>query len=186
MLLAGIYPEIEKNLTILPDFIIAGSIRDMLPQDGIIIGSSLAQSLNIDLGDSLRIFTGELRNTLFGSVPRTLQVKVIGIFELKSELDTSLVLAHHDLVARLLRFPVGHTQSIRIKPNDLFNVTNIGYSIIDNEVLNEQGYYFSTWYQTHGTLFQAIQLEKRIIGLLIFLIVTVACFNSNFFCTLFV
>jgi len=177
MLLAGIYPELEKDISILPDFVIAGSIYDMLPQEGIIIGSSLSQSLNINLGDSLRIFTGELRNTLFGSVPRTLQVKVVGIFELKSELDTSLVLAHHDLVAKLLRFPSGYTQSIRIKPNDLFNVTNIGYSVIDYEDLNEKGYYFSTWYQTHGTLFQAIQLEKRIIGLLIFLIVTVACFN---------
>ena len=177
MLLAGIYPELEKNISILPEFVVSGSIYDMLPQDGIVIGSSLSQFLNIELGDSLRIFTGELRNTLFGSVPRTLQVKVVGIFELRSELDISLVLAHHDLVTKLLRFPTGYTQSIRVKPDDLFNVSEIGYSIIENIDLNEQGYYFSTWYQTHGTLFQAIQLEKRIIGLLIFLIVAVACFN---------
>ncbi|MEK9649819.1 MAG: lipoprotein-releasing ABC transporter permease subunit [Gammaproteobacteria bacterium] len=177
LLLAGIYPELEHQLSILPDFIIHGDIYSLSSQDGILIGSSLARSLNIEIGDSLRILTSELRGSIFGSIPRTIQVKVVAIFELKSELDASLILGHHDLVTKLLRYPEGTTQSIRIKPRDLFAVTETGYMILDDFELNEEGYYFSTWYQTHGTLFQAIQLEKRIIGLLIFLIVTVACFN---------
>ena len=62
------------------------------------------------------------------------------------------------------------TQSIRVKPINLFNVTELGYEILKEPDLLDEGYYFSTWFETHGTLFQAIQLEKRIIGLLIFLI----------------
>ena len=42
---------------------------------------------------------------------------------------------------------------------------------------NEDHYYFTSWQQTHGTLFQAIKLEKRLISLMLFLIITVAAFN---------
>ena len=177
LLLAGIYPEVEEKISIIPDFIIEGTLRDLSSQDGIIVGASLANALNIEVGDTLRVFNGELRSNLFGSVPRSIQLKVSAIFELKSEIDGSLALVHHDLAAKLLRLAPNMTQSIRVKPINLFNVTEIGYEILDEYALLDEGYYFSTWFQTHGTLFQAIQLEKRIIGLLIFLIVTVACFN---------
>ena len=40
-----------------------------------------------------------------------------------------------------------------------------------------ENYFFTSWQQTHGTLFQAIKLEKRLISLMLFLIITVAAFN---------
>ena len=43
--------------------------------------------------------------------------------------------------------------------------------------LDNEQFYFTSWQQTHGTLFQAIKLEKRLISLMLFLIITVAAFN---------
>ena len=64
--------------------------------------------------------------------------------------------------------------SIRIKLDDLFMANEVGFEIISD--LSED-FYFSSWMTTQGTLFQAIQLEKRLIGIMLFLIVTVASFN---------
>ena len=67
----------------------------------------------------------------------------------------------------------GYTSSIRIKTKNLFEVDRVGYSVI-NQLPTD--YFFSTWKLTQGTLFKAIQMEKRLVSLLMFLIVTVASF----------
>jgi len=55
---------------------------------------------------------------------------------------------------------------------DLFTRALLTQSFFDGS-----DYYFTSWKQTHGTLFQAIKLEKRLISLMLFLIITVAAFN---------
>ena len=113
-----------------------------------------------------------------GSFPRSLALKVVGIFELKAELDQSLALIHHDLASNLMGLKKNQTQGIRLKVSDLFKVQEIGYELLLSEPLvDNDDYYFSSWQTTHGTLFQAIQLEKRLISLLLFLIIAVAAFN---------
>ena len=129
------------------------------------------------MGDQISITTTNLRSSILGSFPRSLSLEVVGIFELKAELDQSLVLIHHDLAANLLSLSTGETQGIRIKTSDLFEANAIGYRLLENFMPQDEGYYFTSWQRTHGTLFQAIQLEKKLISLMLFLIITVAAFN---------
>ena len=175
--LTGILPNIEKEVSILPEYMIAGSLDQLTSKQGVVIGGWLSRYLGVSIGDSVSVTTTNLRSSVLGSFPRSLSLKVVGIFELKAELDQSLALIHHDLAVNLLNLSPNQTQGIRIKTLDLFKANEIGYSLLEKNLPQDQGYYFTSWQRTHGTLFQAIQLEKKLISLMLFLIITVAAFN---------
>ena len=175
--LTGVLPSIEKEVSILPEYMFAGSLDQLSSKQGIVIGGWLSRYLGVSIGDTISLTTTNLRSSVLGSFPRSLSLEVVGIFELKAELDQSLALIHHDLAANLLNLLPNQTQGIRIKTSDLFEANNIGYSLLENNLPTDQGFYFTSWQRTHGTLFQAIQLEKKLISLMLFLIITVAAFN---------
>ena len=173
----GIQPDLEDSMSILPQYITSGSLDNISSKKGVIIGAWLARYLGTEVGDTVNITTTNLRSSILGTFPRTISLEIVGIFELKAELDQSLVLIHHDLAANILNLPINTTQGIRVKTADLFAANSLGFNLLTQPFLNEDHYYFASWQQTHGTLFQAIKLEKRLISLMLFLIITVAAFN---------
>ena len=173
----GIQPDLEDSMSILPQYITSGSLGNISSKKGVIIGAWLARYLGTEVGDKVNITTTNLRSSILGTFPRTISLEIVGIFELKAELDQSLVLIHHDLAANILNLPTNATQGIRVKAADLFAANSLGFNLLTQPFLNEDHYYFTSWQQTHGTLFQAIKLEKRLISLMLFLIITVAAFN---------
>ena len=173
----GIQPDLEDSMSILPQYITSGSLDNLSSKKGVIIGAWLARYLGTEVGDTVNITTTNLRSSILGTFPRTISLEIVGIFELKAELDQSLVLIHHDLAANILNLPINTTQGIRVKTADLFAANSLGFNLLTQPFLNEDHYYFNSWQQTHGTLFQAIKLEKRLISLMLFLIITVAAFN---------
>ena len=165
----GIDVEAEKRVSILPDYMIYGSLDDLNKDNSIIIGSWLASYLGIFVGDKINITTSDIKSSIIGSYPKSVSLEVGGIFELRAEIDQSLALISHDL-AQKFKSLKEETLSIRIKTSDLFIADKIAYdSIPDNT-----GLISSSWKETHGTLFEAIQFEKLLIGLMLFLIVGVA------------
>ena len=165
----GIDVEAEKRVSILPDYMIYGSIDDLKKDNSVIIGSWLASYLGIFVGDKINITTSDIKSSIIGSYPKSVSLEVVGIFELRAEIDQSLALISHDL-AQKFKSLKEETLSIRIKTSDLFIADKIAYdSIPDNT-----GLVSSSWKETHGTLFEAIQFEKLLIGLMLFLIVGVA------------
>ena len=165
----GIDVEAEKRVSILPDYMIYGSLDDLNKDNSIIIGSWLASYLGIFVGDKINITTSDIKSSIIGSYPKSVSLEVVGIFELRAEIDQSLALISHDL-AQKFKSLNQETLSIRIKTSDLFIADKIAYdSIPDNT-----GLISSSWKETHGTLFEAIQFEKLLIGLMLFLIVGVA------------
>ena len=165
----GIDVVAEKRVSILPDYMIYGSLDDLNKDNSIIIGSWLASYLGIFVGDKINITTSDIKSSIIGSYPKSVSLEVVGIFELRAEIDQSLALISHDL-AQKFKSLKEETLSIRIKTSDLFIADKIAYdSIPDNT-----GLVSSSWKETHGTLFEAIQFEKLLIGLMLFLIVGVA------------
>ncbi len=98
---------------------------------------------------------------------------VEGIFATHTELDQSLVIASLPQVAEIAGIP-NRAQGFRLQVNDQFNARNIGFEIINQLPF---GYGFRDWFQTHGNLYQAIQLSRNMVVLLIFLILEIAEFN---------
>ena len=165
----GIDIEAESNISILPNYMIYGSLNDLYKDNSIIIGSWLASYLGIFVGDIINITTSDIKSSIIGSYPKSVMLEVVGIFELRAEIDQSLALISHDL-AQKFKSLQNETLSIRIKTSDLFVADKIAYESIPENT----GLISSSWKETHGTLFEAIQFEKLLIGLMLFLIVGVA------------
>ena len=111
----GIQPDLEDSMSILPQYITSGSLDNLSSKKGVIIGAWLARYLGTEVGDTVNITTTNLRSSILGTFPRTISLEIVGIFELKAELDQSLVLIHHDLAANILNLPINATQGIRAK-----------------------------------------------------------------------
>ena len=165
----GIDIKNEKNISILPDYMIYGSIEDLNKDNSIIIGSWLASYLGVFVGDRINITTSDIKSSIIGSYPKSVSLEIVGIFELRAEIDQSLALISHNL-AQKFKSLKNETLSIRLKTSDLFSADRIAFDSIPNDT----GYMYSSWKETHGTLFEAIQFEKLLIGLMLFLIVAVA------------
>ena len=96
----GIDIEAEKRVSILPDYMIYGSLDDLNKDNSIIIGSWLASYLGIFVGDKINITTADIKSSIIGSYPKSVSLEVVGIFELRAEIDQSLALISHDLAQK--------------------------------------------------------------------------------------
>ena len=165
----GIDVESEKRISILPDYMVYGNLKSLTDDNTIVIGAWLASYLGVFVGDTLTLTTSDIKSSIIGSYPRSVSLKIVGIFELRAEIDQSLVLISHELAQKFKSLD-NETLSIRLKTSDLFIADKLAYlAIPDNSSLMS-----SSWKETHGTLFEAIQFEKLLISLMLFLIVAVA------------
>ena len=170
--LIGIDPLKEKNMSIIPDYMLVGDLNDLNEDNTIIIGSLLAAQIGAYIGDEVNITTSDIRTTLIGSYPRSINLEVVGIFELKTEIDQYLTLISHSTSQKIKNLKANQTTGIRLKTNNLFTADIITENIINN--LDSNNLTYSSWKNTHGTLFEAIKFEKLLISLMLFLIIAVA------------
>ena len=170
--LIGIDPSKEKSMSIIPEYMLSGSIRDLHQDNTIILGSLLAAKIGAYIGDEINITTSDIKTSIIGSYPTSVNLKVIGIYELKTEIDQLLTLVSHRTAQKLKNIKNNETLSIRLKTKNLFNAEIISEGVLKD--LNNKDFYFSSWKSSHGTLFEAIQFEKLLISLMLFLIVAVA------------
>jgi lipoprotein-releasing system permease protein len=174
VLLNGILPEQERTVSIIENHMEQGSLGDLKSGEfGIIIGRFLASSLRLQLGDKITVVLPEASVTPAGVLPRLKRFTVKGVFSVGAELDGSYTLIHMDDAAKLMRTD-GKAQGIRLLVDDLFAAPRVAEQAAQ---LLSGRYYISDWTRTHGNLFQAIRMEKTMIGLLLMFIVAVAAFN---------
>ena len=170
--LIGIDPLKEKNMSIIPNYMLVGDLNNLNEDNTIIIGSLLAAQIGAYIGDEVNITTSDIRTTLIGSYPRSVNLEVVGIFELKTEIDQYLTLISHSTSQKIKNLKANQTTGIRLKTNNLFSADIITENIINN--LDSNNLTYSSWKNTHGTLFEAIKFEKLLISLMLFLIIAVA------------
>ncbi|MGY4493559.1 lipoprotein-releasing ABC transporter permease subunit [Pseudomonas sp. TE3610] len=177
MLLNGVDPAEERKVTIIDRFIKQGSLDDLTSGSfGIMLGDNAANKLGVKVGDKVTFVTPEVSVTPAGMFPRMKRFTVTGIFHVGAgEIDGYLGLTNIDDLARLHRWQPDQVQGVRLKFADLFEAPRVAWEISQN--LGDQDYYARDWTRTHGNLYQAIGMEKSMIGLLLLLIVAVAAFN---------
>ncbi|AOY87420.1 cell division protein FtsX [Marinobacter salinus] len=174
VMLNGVLPEQEKTVSIIEKHMIKGSLDDLHPGEfGIIIGQLMASSLRLDLGDKVTVVLPEASVTPAGVLPRLKRFTVKGVFSVGAELDGNYTLVHMADAAKLMRTG-GKAQGVRLLVDDLFAAPKVAEEAA--RMLNGR-YFISDWTRTHGNLFQAIRMEKTMIGLLLMFIVAVAAFN---------
>ena len=168
----GIDTKKEESMSIIPDYMLVGNLSNLDTGNSIIIGSLLAANLGVYVGDKINITTSDIKTSLIGSYPTSVNFQIVGIYELRTEIDQTMTLVSHKTAQKLKNIDLDETLSIRIKTDNLFEADNISKNLIEN--LNKDDLIFSSWKSTHGTLFEAIKFEKLLISLMLFLIVAVA------------
>ena len=113
--ITGIDIDAENNMSIIPEFMISGSVDSLKEKNSIIIGSWLASSLGVFVGDSISITTSDIRSSILGTYPRSVSLKVVGVFELRAEIDQSLVLISLFLHQSTLKLPLHPSLSSSLK-----------------------------------------------------------------------
>jgi lipoprotein-releasing system permease protein len=177
ILLNAIDPVQERKVSIIDGFMKQGSLDDLAAGGfGVVIGDKAATKLGVGMGDKVTFVSPEVTVTPAGMFPRMKRFTVVGIFHVGAgELDGYLGVTNLQDLARLHRWKPDQVQGLRLKFTDLFKAPRTAYDIAQN--LGEHQYYSRDWTRTHGNLYQAIGMEKSIIGLLLLLIVAVAAFN---------
>jgi len=168
----GIDPNIEKNMSIISDYMLIGNLNSIEKDNSIIIGSLLAANIGAYVGDQINITTSDIKTSIIGSYPRSVNLEIVGIYELKTEIDQFLTFISHQTAQKLKNINNDETISIRLKTTNLFDADLISQNVLND--FNNNSYSYSSWKNTHGTLFEAIQFEKLLISLMLFLIVGVA------------
>ncbi|NBF06410.1 lipoprotein-releasing ABC transporter permease subunit [Pseudomonas sp. Fl5BN2] len=177
VLLNAIDPAQERQVSIIDHFMQQGQLDALAPGSfGIVIGDKAAAKLGVGLGDKLTFVAPEVTVTPAGMFPRMKRFTVVGIFHVGAgEIDGYLGLTNLEDLARLHRWKPDQVQGLRLKFDDLFQAPRTAWEIAQQ--LGENHYYARDWTRTHGNLYQAIRMEKAMIGLLLLLIVAVAAFN---------
>lgn len=170
----GVLPKQEKQVSILPNHMVEGDLASLEAGEfNIIMGDILARQMRLQIGDKVTLIMPEASLTVAGIVPRLKRFTLSGVFKVGAELDASLAIMHMKDASKLKRLG-GGAEGIRLKLDDLFEAPTLVRQIARDL---SGAYWTSDWTRTHGNLFQAIQLERRMLGLLLMLIVAVAAFN---------
>lgn len=173
LMVNGIEPEYEKKVSIVGQRMTAGSLDTLQAGDfGIVLGKHLAMSMGLVLGDKVTLVLPEATPSPAGIVPRFKRFTLVGIYEVSPEIENMLGFIAMQDAAKLLKLPTG-AQGIRMQLHDIFQAPQAA----KRAAQLEPNLFAEDWTKTHGNLFGAIQMEKSMVGLLLFLIILVAAFN---------
>ncbi|MFT5721822.1 MAG: lipoprotein-releasing system permease protein [Motiliproteus sp.] len=174
-LIYGIDPDYEQRVSIIGEHMTQGAIGDLQAGEfGIVLGDIISRKLGAQRGDKVTLVLPEASISVAGVFPRLKRFTVVGVFKVGAELDASMAYIHLQDAAKLKRIAAGGVDGIRLKLDNLFDAPAEVRRIATLEGGRLRA---SDWTRSHGNLFQAIQLEKKMIGLLLFIIIAVAAFN---------
>lgn len=152
---------------------IAGSLDD-LGEDGVAIGSRMAQRMGLRIGDAITLISPQGEATAFGTMPRIVGYPVRAIFEVGMfEYDSSIVFMPFALAQGFFNQP-GRASEIEVMVQEPEQVDR--YRAPVQEAVGLGGYVLD-WQQTNRSFFNALQVERNVMFLILALIILVAAFN---------
>lgn len=176
VMIRGILPEQEAEVANIQDIITLGQWDQLNPGEfGVIIGRDLAINLGVALGDQVTLLAPQGAITPMGVVPRVKRVVVVGVFNAGMyEYDSGVVYMHLADASVMFRYRDGAVSGLQLKVADMFNVFKVRRDFASGR---EDRYFIRDWTQQHANFFKAIQLEKRMMFIVLALIIMVAAFN---------
>lgn len=176
ILVRGILPAMEDKVADFSKTMVSGKLDDLVPGEfGIIIGMELARAMGTFVGEKIVLMAPQGQVTPAGILPRLKQFTVVGIFEVGHfEYDSGLVLIHMFDAQKLYRMENDDVSGVRLKLTDLFLAPQV---VQELPAMLSIDSYISDWTKQHANYFRAIQIEKRMLSLILALIIAVAAFN---------
>jgi lipoprotein-releasing system permease protein len=171
----GIVPELEDRVADFSKHMTAGSLEALRPGGfGIVIGVGIARALQLRVGDRVTLISPHGQVTPAGLMPRLKQFTVVGVFALDhNEFDSALALARMEDAQVLYRMD-GNVSGVRLKVGNIDAAPRIAREIARNV---PSDIFLTDWTQQNVNYFRAIQIEKRMMFIILTLIIAVAAFN---------
>ncbi|MFT5702845.1 MAG: lipoprotein-releasing system permease protein [Rickettsiales bacterium] len=166
-----------KHKKLITDNIIFGKIDAVSNKNEVIIGSGLAGSMRLDIGDEIKIISSETNNTILGAIPRIKTYEVGGVFESGMyEYDSSTVFMNFKSAAIHFRAK-DSVSAIEIFGSDATNIENLKYQV--NTLLRNDfpNLYLIDWQQANSGFIDALKVERTVMFMILTLIILVAAFN---------
>jgi len=172
-LMRGIRPDDLRSLRLLADHIVQGSLDDF-GDDGVTVGDRLARRLGITVGSSITVLSPQGTATAFGTMPRVKTYHVVALFNVGMyEYDNSFIYAPLEAAQLFFRLPDA--------------VSSLEVFTADSDRVNEERRLIAAalggnarivdWQQANSSLFNAVEIERNVMFLILTLIIVVAAFN---------
>ncbi len=174
ILVKGIDPDNEKNVSDVLNQIVEGDDSLLKANSfGLIIGFEFAKKMNVSVGDSIILMSAENASSIVGLVPRIKKFKIVAVFSSGHfQYDSNMVLAHKDDVKKFFRF--SSINGLKIK---LLNMHDAPKFSAEMQKIIPDYFYVRDWTHENKNWFAAVQIEKKMMTIILMLIIAVAAFN---------
>ncbi len=175
----GIAPSQETEVSEISRSILVGDYHALeQTRYGIVLGALIARNMGVSIGDKVSVTLPIVSITPAGVFPRSKRFTVVGVFEVGAQVDQTLALINLQDAQKLFRLP-NRVHGLRLRFDDIYRAPAYLGSIIKqlNEKNEHAGFKGKDWSQTQGSLFQAVKMEKTVVGIMLSVIIAVAAFN---------
>ena len=175
VMVRGIDPAQEAKVVSIGEKMLTGALTDLHAGEwGMVLGVELARQLGVGRGDKVTLITPQGQITPAGMLPRLKQFTVVGVFKVDMfEYDASLAMIQQRDAQTLFR--LGDSVSgVRLKLQDLLAAPAVKQALVQQL---PPSMYIADWTEQHANYFRAVQIEKRMMFIILTLIVAVAAFN---------
>jgi lipoprotein-releasing system permease protein len=172
-LVRGIRPDDLRSLRLVADHIVQGSLAQF-DDDGVIVGDRLARRLGIAAGSTITVISPEGTATAFGTMPRIKTYQVVALFEVGMyEYDNSFIYAPLEAAQLFFRLPqaVNSLEVFVADPDRVGAERRLIATALGGHVR------IVDWQQANSSLFNAVEIERNVMFLILTLIIVVAAFN---------
>lgn len=174
-LLEGVLPEYEAAVSKVSNMMLKGSFSDLvLGQNNIILGVKLAESLKVEVGDSVIMLTPNANSLTSGELPMLREFNIVGMFRVDlQQYDKTTAYVHMQDAVDL--FEMGdQVTGLRVQLDDLYKSVEVAEKIVET---TQGDVWVSDWTKQNTTFFKAIQLQKTMMFFILGMIIAVAAFN---------
>jgi lipoprotein-releasing system permease protein len=171
----GIVPDLEEQVAEFGKHMRAGSLDALQPGGfGIVVGIGIARAMGLHVGDKVTLISPQGQVTPAGLMPRLKQFTVAGVFALDhNEFDSALALIRMEDAQVLYRMDTA-VSGVRLKVRDVDRAPAVARAIAQKLPPET---FTTDWTQQNVNYFRAIQIEKRMMFIILTLIIAVAAFN---------
>lgn len=173
-IIRGVRPTDLKAKALIVDNIVAGTLDAYEGTDAVVLGSRLARRLRVVVGDRVTLIAPSTSITVMGSVPRMKAYTVVGLFEVGMfEYDNSFVYMPLGAAQTFFRSGDG-VNALEVFATDPERVPALRLELLSTL---PPALVFQDWQQQNSSFFNALQVERNVMFLILTLIILVAAFN---------
>ena len=172
-LVRGIRPQDLRRRPLVADHIVQGSLADF-EDDRVAVGARLARRLGIAVGSAITIISPQGTATAFGTMPRIKTYNVVALFDVGMyEYDNSFIFVPLEAAQLFFRLPnaVTSLEVFVADPDRVYEDRRLIAAALGGHVR------IVDWQQANSSLFNAVEIERNVMFLILTLIIVVAAFN---------